>query len=76
MKKVKTQALSMGFFSYFTWGIPFKAKRSSCTNIWKFKAKIARNATSEGHKGQIFDQFGSKMAKLVIFKKFNVVSQS
>ena len=28
VKKVKKQAISLGFFSYFTWGLPFKARSS------------------------------------------------
>ena len=32
--KVRKQALSISFFSYFTWGIPIKGKRSGCTNPW------------------------------------------
>ena len=31
-KKVKKQALSISFFSYFTWGISFVAKISGFTN--------------------------------------------
>ena len=30
VKKVKKQAISLGFFSYFTWGLPFKARSSGC----------------------------------------------
>ena len=30
VKKVKKQAISLDVFSYFTWGIPFKAKSSGC----------------------------------------------
>ena len=33
VKKVKKWALSIGFFSYFTWGIPFKAKGKDCTGL-------------------------------------------
>ena len=32
VKKVKKEALSINFFIYFTWEIPFKAKGSGCTN--------------------------------------------
>ena len=40
------------------------------TPEWKFKANVARNATFEGHLGQIFVQLESKIAKkLIIFKK-------
>ena len=33
VEKIKKRALSIVFFSYFTWGIPFKAKSSGCTNV-------------------------------------------
>ena len=32
VKKVKKLALSIGFFPYFAWGIPFKAQGSGFTN--------------------------------------------
>ena len=34
---------------------------------WKFKATIARSTMFEGHLGQIFAQFESKMVKKIIF---------
>ena len=51
LKKVKKPAISLGFFSYFTWGIPFIA------TDFKFK----------GCSGQIFARFGSKIAKNCLF---------
>ena len=68
------------FFSYFTWGIPFKAKSSGCTNTclpeWEFKAHIARNITFEGRLGPNFCPIWVKNArKLIIFKNFTLVSQ-
>ena len=33
VKKVRKVALSIGLFSYFAWGIPFKTKNRECTNI-------------------------------------------
>ena len=37
------------FFSYLTWGIPFKAKLVVVqTSEWKFKSSIARSVTFEG----------------------------
>ena len=33
-KSKETGILSIGFFSYSTWGIPFKGKSSDCTNTW------------------------------------------
>ena len=49
MKEVKW-ALSIVFFSYFTWGCLLKQKEVVVqTPKWKFKANIARNATLEGH---------------------------
>ena len=65
-------------FSYFTWGIPFKAKSSSCTNRpeWKFKANIAKNVTFEGHVGPNFCPIQVQNGKkLIIFKNFTLVSQ-
>ena len=45
VKKVKKQAISLGFFSYFTWGLPFKARSSGLKSPeWKYMAIIAGNA--------------------------------
>ena len=44
------------------------------TPEWTFKVNVARNVTFQGHEGQIFTQFGSKMAKKKIFKNFTLVS--
>ena len=44
-EKVKKHAISLGFFSYFTWGLPSKARISGCEiTEWKFMAIKARNA--------------------------------
>ena len=49
VKKVKQWALSIVFFLYSTWGIPFKEKIVVLqTYEWKFKENIARNITFEG----------------------------
>ena len=55
VKKVKKWAFSI-VFSFFTWGIPFKAN-------------IVRIATFEGHSGQMFAQFWSTMAKNCLFSR-------
>ena len=77
VKKVKKQLLSTGFFSYFKWGIPFKAKSSACVHTpeWKFKANIATNATFEGSLGlHICPIWVKNGKKLIIFKNFTLVS--
>ena len=53
VKKVKKQALSIVFFSYFKWGIPFTWRKAKKTVVvqtpeWKCKANIARNSTFKG----------------------------
>ena len=50
VKKVKKQALSLVFISYFTWEIPFQAKKVVVGKSpeWKFMAIIARNAKFKG----------------------------
>ena len=64
VKKVKKKALSISFFSYFTWGIPFKAKIVVVQiREWKFKASIARNATYEGRLGPNFCPICVKIGK-------------
>ena len=48
-KKKTKKGIVNSFFSYFTWGIPFKAKKVVVqTPERKFKVNIARNATFEG----------------------------
>ena len=50
VKKVNKWALSIGFFSYFAWEIPFKANVGVVlTHKWKFNANIARNVAFEVH---------------------------
>ena len=45
VKKVKKQAISLGFFSYFPWEIPLKQKVVVVKPLeWKFMASITRNA--------------------------------
>ena len=62
--KSKEMGIINSFFSYFTWGVPFKAKNSGLqTSEWKFKENTARSITYEGRQGQLFAPFGSKMAK-------------
>ena len=64
MKKIKKQALSIVFFSYFTWGYLLKQKEEVVqTPEQKFKENIARNATFEGYQSQTFAQIMSKIAK-------------
>ena len=46
MKIVKEQAILLGFFSYFTWELPFKARSCGCkTTRVEFMVNIAKNAT-------------------------------
>ena len=56
VKKVKKQALSISFFSYFGWEISVKAKKGVVLQVleWKFKSNIARNSTFEGCLGPNF----------------------
>ena len=55
MKKVKKQVISIGFFSYFTWGILSKPDVVVVKSLeLKFMAIIARNAKFKGCWGQIF----------------------
>ena len=58
MKKVKKWVLSIGFFSYITWGIPFIGKSSGCTYIQLSgnlrQIYIAKNVTFEGCLGPNF----------------------
>ena len=45
VKKVKKQAISLSFFSYFTWGYLLKQEAVVVKPPeWKFMAIIARNA--------------------------------
>ena len=64
MKKVKKQAISLGFFHILL--VDYLLKQEAVVvkpPEWKFMAIIARNAKFQGCQGQIFAQFGSKMAK-------------
>ena len=64
VKKVKKWALSIGFFSYFAWEIPFKAKVVVVqTHEWKFKANIARNNAFEVCLGPSFSLIWIKNGK-------------
>ena len=51
MKKQKETGITVGFFSYFAWGIHLKAR--SMVGIekpeWKLKAKLASNTIFEGN---------------------------
>ena len=62
--KVNKWALSISFFHILHGEYLLKQKALVIqTPEWVFKANIARNAILERHQGQIFAQFGSKMAK-------------
>ena len=64
VKKVKKETLSLGFFHILLGEYLLKQRTVVLKSPeWKLMAIIARNAKFKGHKGQIFAQFGSKMAK-------------
>ena len=78
VKKVKKQVLSTGFFHILHGEYLLKQKVVVVQTLeWKFKANIARNATSEGRLGPNFCPIWVKNGKkLIIFKNFTLVSQS
>ena len=76
-KKVKKQALSISFFHILHGKYFLKQNVVVLQRLeWKFKANIARNATSEGRLGLNFSPIWVKNGeKLIIFKNFTLVSQ-
>ena len=64
VKKVKKQAISLGFFHILLGEYLLKQKVVVIKSPeWKFMAIIASIAKFKGRQDQIFAQFGSKMAK-------------
>ena len=77
VKKVKKQAILLGFFIYFK---EYLLKQEAVVVKpleWKFMAIIARSAKFKDVRANFLPDFESKIAKqLIIFNSFTLFSQS